>query len=273
MRLGGGMMEKRRNSRHNVSRASRIRAAVVVLALVLVVSTVALFMFHHAIQFMDWVAGGLLSASAIFRKPIQLGTVIAGGSLILLLGGLASLDSHWYLKCWQSILKQLKIALPVLRYIVGATVVIGASLLVLAFLPQSGDTEGIEKQQNALMQPVDKLPEQQESRLEQLREPQMLPPTYYIESQNLTAPLANPTLPKVSSIIPPQRPRMAGRNVCDLVEDPTDAEWNACQLDNRKHPNRTGTGGPLCIMIDRQIRCLLPSPLPRPRPPLNILPN
>lgn len=76
--------------------------------------------------------------------------------------------------------------------------------------------------------------------------------------------------------MPQPRPRMAGRDPCDLEDDFTSNEFRACRADIAAHPNRTGTGGKIYIRTKEggrwAIKPLPSPPLPRPRPPFDIRP-
>lgn len=250
---------RQRSAERQGLRASGFTAAVAMLAFMLVL----LFeTFHIAHSVND----ALLNTDEIFRRAIPLATLIAAVLFAVLVGGLIWFHINELESCWKKISGHLKNRLPVWRYVVGTSVVVGLFILALALLPEGGDAK---KPQIALREPV-----------EQPKKPKQPLPT--VDPPNESSPpepsVAEPTLPKSMLVLPMPRPRMADRDVCDLFDDPTDAELNACTANVLKHPNRRGTGGPICVMIRAgkrwRTQCLpWPPPLPRARPPFNILPN
>ena len=266
VRSSGNTMSKERGVRRR-SPGSSGAAAVVVIALASAVLSFVVVLLYEAFHIAHSVNEALLNASEIFHKSIPLGTIIAGALFGALVGGGIWFHSEGLAKCWQRISANLQRAWPVLRPLFATVAVVVVVAIGLLFFPKSGDTQQ-QKQRTAFSEPSKRT---QESRQPLSVDPPMrdLPPP----QRNLEGRLAEPTLPEWTPLIPIMRPRMAGRNVCDLFENPTDAEWNACELDNARHPKRIGTGGPVCVMIHGQVRCLQWPPKPKARPPLNILPE
>lgn len=240
-------------------RAGGVLAGIALLAFVL-------DLLHAAFQIAHSVNDALLNFGEIFRQAIPLGTIIAAVLFATLVGGVFWFHAGEVENCWKNISESrlfsyLKNNRPLPRYFLGA---ISLAILVIAvfiFLPREPTTT----------------PASQPFKIshEQRQPPSVVDPPE--ENPADDPPLAGPTSPRSISIIPRPRPRMAGRDVCDLLEDPTDAELTACTADILKHPYRKGTGGPICIAIKvaRQLRieCMPWPPLPRNRPPLNIVPN
>ena len=212
----------------------------------------ALFAFavvslSEAVHVAHDVNDALLNYGQIFRRPVPVGTLIASALFAALLGGLIWFHADRLETFWNRVSRWPNIPLPVLRYVAGAVCLAGLPAIALQL------TSDVKQQQ--ISQPAPTLRQD--------------PPTV----DQVPDEAAPPTTPTQQSRQPMQD-RMAGRHVCDLFEDPTDAEWNACLLYNQNHPGLRGTGGPTCIMVNGQIKCLTePAPIRRPRPPLNLLPN
>jgi hypothetical protein len=227
-------------------------------------------LLHTAFQMAHSVNDALLNFGEIFQKTIPLETIIAGAFFAALVGGVFWFHADDVENCCKKIsqsrlFRYLKNDHPILRYFLGAMSMATLLIAVFIFLPHRSGTQPTT---TPASQPF-------EISHEQNQLPAVVDPPG--ESPDHDPPLADPTLPKSIPVIPPPRPRMAGRNVCDLLEDPTNAELTACTRDILKHPYRKGTGGPICIMIkvgkQFRVECLPWPPLPRRRPPLNILPN
>lgn len=255
---------KTRTASDSTQRASGFRAAGMAVVLALTAIAVALLLLYEAFEFTRWVNDFLLAASEVFHKSVQLATLITVPLFAFLVVGIAWHYYAWFRNCWCKIRRHVKKALPILRHVTGAIILVAMFITMLNSLPYGGGIREAKNQQTFRRQPVEqpKPPEQPQSFSPQTERPE--PPD------------ATPTLPTLKLLLPVPRPRMAGRDVCDLFDDPTDAEWNACQLNLRRHPRHRGTGGPLCIMIHGRIKCLIwPPPIPKRRPPLplDILPH
>jgi hypothetical protein len=200
----------------------------------------ALFLLDDAFSVAHRINGALLSAGDFFRRTVPLGTLIASVLFLVLVAGLIWFHLDRLENCWKRIS-----ALPPARYLLGAIFIAGLIVVPSLLLLPDGD--------------LDKMP----PRVTQ-------PPQIPDPPQSNPAPSpSNPTRPI---------PRMTGRNVCDLFDDATDDELTACVTDLARHPNRKGIGGPVCVETkfgnQYRIKCLpWPIPLPRSRPPMNILPN
>jgi hypothetical protein len=191
----------------------------------------------------------LLSASAIFQSSIQVGTLIAVTLSLVLAGGLIWFHIDRFATCWKQTIEWLKTSPSIWRYVLGAFAVTGIFIVALIFLPQPGNTDNPNERKIA-------------SREEE-RPPKTTPPV-------LEPPPGN----QEPSLKPTPQGRMAGRDVCDLFEDFTAQELRACISEIRRNPNRGAIGGPICTKVDGRVVCQpWPVPLPRPRPPLNILPR
>jgi hypothetical protein len=200
----------------------------------------------------------LLDADEIFRKNISVGAFIAIAFVILLLRGwFESLETYW--KTMSKRLRwsktswplSLKTRLYLWRLAVGTVCIASLFIVTLFNLPLRVDIHIAGRE-----------PTTSRGLVEQPHEPRRLPTAAQSEAP-----------PHVPSHEPTQAgPRMAsGDDVCNLFENFTDAEWKKCMRDILTHPNRTGTGGPVCTMV--RGRCLPWPPLPPRRPPLDILPN
>ena len=200
----------------------------------------ALFLLDDAFRVAHSINGALLNAGEFFRRTVPLGTLIASVLFLVLVAGLIWFHLDRLENCWKRIS-----ALPPARYLLGAiSIVVLIVVPSLLYLPD-GDL-GKMPPQAAQPPQVPDLPKS---------DPPPSPP--------------NPTRPV---------PRMTGRDVCDLFDDATDDEMTDCLTDLAKHPNRKGIGGPVCVEIkignQYRIKCLpWPIPLPRSRPPMNILPD
>jgi hypothetical protein len=232
---------------HRPKRSSFCAALAAALAFVV-------FSLYEAYHLAHSVNEALLHLSEIFRRGIPLATLIAAGLVTACVSGLVWFHIDELATCWMRISGHLKIRLSVLGNICGAIFLAGVLVLLLIALPHNEDSPGTKKQEE-----VSRLPDKQPYT------PQATLPADPLDESRMP----EPTLPTPMPVAPTPKPRMADRDVCNLFEDPTDAEWNACVLFNRRHPKLKGTGGPVCIMVRGRIECLpWPTPLPRPRPPL-----
>jgi hypothetical protein len=215
------------------------RGLLVGLAAAFAAAAFALFLLDDAFRVAHRINGALLDVGEFFRRTVTLGTLIASVLFLVLVAGLISFHFDSLQNCWKKIS-----ALPAARYLLGAIFFVCLIVVPVLLLLPEGDSDKT----------------QQLTQLPQVSDPPKSDPT--------PSP-SNPTRPV---------PRMTGRNVCDLFDDATDDELTACLTDLESHPKRKGIGGPICVETKfgnrYRIKCLpWPIPLPRSRPPLNILPE
>jgi hypothetical protein len=206
-----------------------------------VVTLAELFHVAHGVN------DALLDFAELFRQAVPLGTLLTSGFAFVFLIGLIWFHHDDLTTCWKRVSKQLPT--PVLRNVAGALVFAG--MLAVGLRIQA---------------PLETKPAKSPQTTGEKTYGQVLPAA---QDQNGKQPDE-----PAPSTLPVSHLRMTGRDVCDLFEDPTDAEWNACELHNRTHPDLPGKGGPVCIMIDGRISCLREAlPPHRPGPPLSLLPD
>lgn len=98
--------------------------------------------------------------------------------------------------------------------------------------------------------------------------PILVGPSGFVQIAEATSPFADPVTPESKQAI--------AENVCDLQETFTSEELAACSRELRKHPPKSGIGGPRLWFAHRVNGRLIveavtkPPPLPKRRPPMPI---